>query len=85
MPGPASTAEERSLRKRFCPRGPWFDPRRRKLLFRHDNSHQRFDGNPISDGFFQFTQPCQSQLLRTTYYCMKRNVALEIGPMTSQS
>ena len=36
MPGPASTVEERSLRKDFAQRGPRFDPRGRKLLFRRD-------------------------------------------------
>ena len=42
----------------------------------------KFDGNLISDGFFQSRNVGRSAVA-AIYYCMKRNVALKIGPMTS--
>ena len=77
--------EERSLRNRFLkgtavrspPKEASFQTRQFLKMFR-----TKFDGNPISDGFFQSRNLGRSAVT-AIYYCMKRNVALEIGPMTS--
>ena len=52
MPGPASSVEDRSLRK-IRPRGPRFDPRR-GLLFRRELIRKKcLTEHPLSDGYLQ--------------------------------
>ena len=67
--------------------GPRFETRRRGFLFRcyNINSQCMFDGifHPIRR-VLPISQPrLGKSCMRQIYYCMKRNVALEIGPMTS--
>ena len=60
-------------------RGQRFDPRRRKLLFRRDLFSkcfaQRFDRNPISNGFIQSRNLVRSAVAAICY-CMKRKCSL---------
>ena len=49
------------------------------------NSQFMFDRNHISDGFFQSCNLVSKSAVAATYYCMKRNVALKIGPMTKMT
>ena len=82
-PGPASTVEERSLRKNFV---------------RGDRGSKLAVGDFFSDAFrkkHKYLAVLQYRTSQSTlatsigmavaaiYYCMKRNVILKIGPMTS--
>ena len=71
MPGPASSVVERSLRNIFSSQGTALNRERNLCLAEfptigRDNQSR----NLVSLKF----------AVATTYYCMKRNVALEIGP-----
>ena len=85
--GPASTVGEHSLCNIFRPRGPWFDPRQghfvSDVIYSRKFFAQMFDGNSNKIGqVLPITQPhLGKRLLRHTFYCMKGNVALKIGPV----
>ena len=68
----------------FAKRRPRFDPRRGPFF---SDAWIRnvclTEFSTLSDGFFQSRNLDSKSCTRQLYYCMKRNVALEIGPMTS--
>ena len=89
QPGPASLVEEHSLRKRFFQgdcgsipaEGSFFSDAIFSSL-KKIASHKGLTEILSRTGSSNHAT-LSSQLLQTTYYCMKRNIALKIGPMTS--
>ena len=69
-PGPASTVEERPLRK-ISSEGTAVRSPLKEASFQTRFIRNRFDGNPISDGFFQLTQPRSREAVAAVLYCMK--------------
>ena len=74
QPGPASTAEERSLRKISSKGTAVRSPPKEASFQTQLNSQYRFDGNPISNGFFQSRNLDLGRLLRLLH-CTKGNAA----------
>ena len=73
---------------KFRPRGPRFETRHGFYLFRRESNYLRlalkFDGNfRHMDMSINHHATSIRKAVATFYYCMKRNVALEICPMTS--
>ena len=88
MPGPASSVEEHSLCKSPFTRGPWFESRQGPFfsdaIYSRKFFAQMFDGKSnyrtcyINSHNLTDQKSCCDIL-----YWVKRNVALEIVPMTS--
>ena len=81
MPGPASTVEERLLRKIFVrgdrgsiPAEDYFSDAIIRNMFDGKSNYRTGSSNLATS----IRKGCSGKI----YYCMKRNVALEIGPMT---
>ena len=83
MPGPASSVEERSLRN-ISSKGTAVRISPRIFLFSREFIRKRIDGNlQQSDVLHQLTQPWSRKAVENVSTEVKRNVSLEIGPMTS--
>ena len=83
MPGPASTGEERSLRKIFV-RGDRGSIPAEDYFSDAIIRNACLTENPTIGRVLPISQPrLEKAVAAEIYYCMKRNVALKIGPMTS--